>query len=175
MKIICYAGLILGLVVNSALAGKVADELNGKIEQRQGSDLLPAAANSLRGKSIIAFYYGASWCLNCQKFNSKLTEFYNKAIEKHPNFQLVFVNRDKSDDSLKDYVFEEKMDWLILPRRNCPSVPLVRQFATGHVPNLIILDADGNQLAGTTPDGWNQSPSQTLKKLKQLLDPSDPE
>ena len=173
MKPFYWVGLFLGLALASASAGEVADELSGKLEERQGGGLVPASGDVLSGKTVIALYY-SSYGPHCQDFAPQLIDFYREAIRKYPHFQLVMFCRHApvyaSDEAMEKYIVGAGMDWPVLTFPNSADVPLVRQFATGSVPNLVVLDADGNVLAGTIPGEDRQSAPLTLNDLKQLLD-----
>ena len=177
MKPFYWVGLLmplfLGLALVSARAGDVADALSGKLVERRGSELVPAAADVLSGKTVIALYY-SSYGPHCQDFAPQLVDFYREAIRKYPHFQLVMFCRHApgytSDEAMEKYIVAAGMDWPVLTFPNSADVPLVRQFATGGVPNLVVLDADGNVMAGTIPGEDRQSAPLTLGDLKELLD-----
>jgi nucleoredoxin len=158
--------LILAALTMPLQAGKVAESLGGKLVALDGKEVKPDA-DALEGKSVIAIYYSAHWCPPCRAFTPELAEFYKSAAKKYPKFQLIFVSRDKNADAMKEYMEWGKMEFPALQfgEKN----PLVQSLSANGIPYLVVVDADGNQLAGKAAGEDWKNPSETLDELKKIL------
>ena len=76
-------------------------------------DGTPRALNpsKLVGVKYWAFYYSASWCPPCRAFTPDLVSFYNDFKPSHPDFELIFVNDDRSEDDMLNYMKGDSMPW----------------------------------------------------------------
>src|ERR1700748_516801 len=59
----------------------------------------PFDASSLKDVKSFTVYLSASGGPPSRAFTPKLVEFYNAFKPKHPNFELIFVNDDQSEDA----------------------------------------------------------------------------
>jgi len=158
----------LSIILNSLSAGALQEQLSGDLVQLQGDELVPAS-DALSGKNLVAVYYSAHWCPPCRQFTPVLSDFYDEASEKYPNFQLVFVSSDRDADAMKEY-----MEWGSM---HFPAVKFderedsgLNKYAARGIPYLVVLDEDGNQVLGKGPgENW-KSPNITLADLKKLLE-----
>ena len=158
--------LIGGALAMSLQAGSVATDLGSKLVTLDGKEVKPSAT-ALEGKSVIAFYYSAHWCPPCRAFTPELVKFYNEAAKKYPNFQLVFVSNDKNAGAMKEYMEWGKMEFPALEfgLKN----PKVESLSAQGIPYLVVVDADGNQLAGKAAGEDWKDPGETLEELKKIL------
>lgn len=68
----------------------------------------------LEGK-VVALFFSAAWCPPCQHFIPVLRDVYKELIERHSDFEIIFVSMDKSEDEMMDYYREKHGNWLALP------------------------------------------------------------
>ena len=117
--------------------------------------------------AFTAIYYSAHWCPPCRAFTPKLVEWYKDFKPKHPNFELIFVSRDKDEAAQVDYMKETGMPW--------PAVKLSEskedsfgKYAADGIPYLVLIDSEGKDLTGKPGNDW-QPPAEVLKKIEGLV------
>ena len=79
----------------------VAPQLKNDLVSLQGKKLHRFDDAPLAGTKYFAVYYSASWCAPCKAFTPKLVEFYNRIKPANPNFELIFVSRDRDEFFIK--------------------------------------------------------------------------
>lgn len=117
-----------------------------------------------------ALYFSAHWCPPCRAFTPKLVEWYKGFKPQHPDFELIFVSRDKDEAAQLEYMKETGMPW--------PAVKLTAtkeasfgKYGSSGIPYLVLLDENGKDLTGQTGLEGNewQSPTAVLKKIEELV------
>lgn len=96
----------------------------------------------LRGKVAIAVFFTGHWCPPCRHFTPKLVQAYTEALCAK-GLEVVFVSSDASEEQYDNYYSE--MPWLALPyaKRDLKQ-QLCQKFGVTGIPNLVILDPEGN-------------------------------
>ena len=145
---------------------KVADELKGKLVKLEGKNLVVDSV-ALENKSVIAFYYSAHWCPPCRAFTPELVKFYQTAAKEYAGFQLVFVSSDKNEEAMKEHMEWGKMEFPAV--KFGERIPFLDGLSAEGIPYLVVIDADGNQLAGKAAGEDWKSPIETLEDLKKIL------
>ena len=71
-----------------------------------------AAREALAGK-IVALYFSAKWCDDCEVATPKVAVCHEMANEDEDmNFQVVFVSSDTTAEAQAEYMEKEHGDWL---------------------------------------------------------------
>ncbi len=166
MKYIITLSISL-LMAFSLHAESMNEKISGDLVRLSGKELVPAT-DALEGKDVIAVYYSAHWCPPCRAFTPKLSDFYDEASEKYPNFQLVFVSSDRSADAMKEYMEWGKMKFPAVKYSERDESGLDKLSARG-IPYLVVLDAEGNQLLGKAPGESWKAPQLVLSELEDML------
>ena len=120
-----------------------ANKFPEKLINAKGKGINPATA--LKGKTV-AIYFSASWCGPCRGFTPKLVEFY-KYVAKRDNIEVVLVSSDKNERAMMNYMKADKMPWLAVPFNAKEMMELKKQFSTGGIPQLVILDSEGKLIS----------------------------
>uniref|UniRef100_A0A0K0DK73 Thioredoxin domain-containing protein n=1 Tax=Angiostrongylus cantonensis TaxID=6313 RepID=A0A0K0DK73_ANGCA len=84
-----------------------------KIQLKSGEQV--DAGDYLKGKVMVGLYFSANWCPPCRAFTPKLKRFYEAVKKSHPEFEIVFVSRDRKAEELFEYYEEHMGDWTFIP------------------------------------------------------------
>jgi thiol-disulfide isomerase/thioredoxin len=113
--------------------------------------------NSLRGKYVLV-KFTATWCGPCQMQIPGMIETYEKYRNKGLEIISVYVWERDSDPvaSVKNYVAEKKLPWLILSEAltvKAGQPPYGDFYGIGGVPTFVLVDKEGKILP-TDSDEW---------------------
>ncbi|KAJ1367865.1 hypothetical protein KIN20_028875 [Parelaphostrongylus tenuis] len=120
-----------------------------KIQLKSGEQV--DAGDHLKGK-MVGLYFSASWCPPCRAFTPKLKYnevsllyrgFYEAVKKSHPEFEIVFVSRDKEADELFEYYDEHMGDWTFIPFGDPKIQELLEKYEARSIPSLRIIKANG--------------------------------
>ena len=159
------AGLSLG---DSAKLTGFPAQFDHHLVSLQDGQLKPFDASTLKGVKFWAFYYSASWCPPCRAFTPKLVDFYNDFKPKHPNFELVFVNHDRDEGDMLDYMKGDSMPWPAVHFDDIDSTQ-ANKFCGPGIPDLVLTDADGNVLSDSFDGGSYLGPYKVLDDIKARM------
>jgi nucleoredoxin len=125
-------------------------------------------ASSLKGVKFWAFYYSASWCPPCRAFTPTLVNFYKSFKAQHPNFELIFVNHDNSEDDMLNYM---KMDGMTWPAVRFDDIDRVKanQYCGEGIPDLVLVDADGKVLSDSFSGSTYLGPQKVIDDIKSMV------
>lgn len=143
----------------------MAKELEGNLSVVKGKELVPYDGK-LSDIKIYAVYSSAAWCGPCRAFTPDLVKFYNRMKPKHPDFEVVFRSADKSEESMIEYMKEDKMKW---PALKFGSKSPVNQYSGNGIPCLVLVDPKGKVLAHSYVDGKYVGPQKVMDELEDLL------
>jgi len=119
-----------------------------------------------------ALYFSAHWCGPCRAFTPRLVEWYQRIHSKYPDFELIFVSRDRSEADMLNYAREAKMPWPAVPFDQIDSSGVRRWSASG-IPYLIFFGPDG--LPVSAKDLKWRPPDTVLQEIERVLtNPSSP-
>ncbi len=137
-----------------------------------GADGEPHAfdAAKLAGVQYWAFYYSASWCPPCRAFTPDLVSFYNDFKPAHPNFELIFVNDDRSDGDMVNYMKGDAMPWPAVWFADIENPDLnARQYHGPGIPCLVLVDSSGNVLSDSFNGGQYLGPRHVLDDIRSMV------
>ncbi|CAP22346.1 Protein CBG00891 [Caenorhabditis briggsae] len=100
-------------------------------------------AEYLKGK-VVGLYFSASWCPPCRQFTPKLKRFYEEIKKKHPEFEVVFVSRDREDEDLREYFNEHMGAWAAIPFGNEKIQELLAKYEVKTIPAMRIVKPNGD-------------------------------
>lgn len=150
-------------------AGTLQDELKGDLVTWNGKRFAKADSAAIEKIKTFAFYYSAHWCPPCRAFTPELVKWYDANKAKHPDFELIFVSSDRSDEAMGEYMEWGQMKWPAIKFDAVRKAKTVQSLAARGIPYMVVTDADGKVLAGK-PEGedWVH-PSEILKQLEKRL------
>lgn len=129
-------------------------------------------SSGIAAKKYMLLYFSAQWCPPCRAFTPDLVNFYNQKRGAN-NFDLVFVSSDRSARDMNGYMKSYNMPWAALPFNRIKSSGLGSKYGGRGIPNLVLLDAEGQVLSGSYVNGDYVGPRQVLHDLDQLLAQAD--
>ena len=122
--------------------------------------------DALEGK-IVALYFSAGWCPPCRAFTPSLVEFRN---ENSDEFEVVFVSSDRTEEAMKKYMTDYKMDFLAV-KFDAPQRPaLGRNFEVRGIPTLVVLDDKGNLITKNGRGDLSRDAASALKSWQSKAD-----
>lgn len=147
---------------------RVLQELDGKlVSMRTGKK---AKLDAMRSPEFVLLYFSAGWCDPCRQFSPKLVSFYEKNKKlAGKRFEVIWISRDKGPKEMEDYARDCKFPWLAVAWKMRRQIPVTQAYATGGIPDLVILDASGAVLADSYVHGEYEGPYKVLDKLAELL------
>ncbi|MEM9478107.1 MAG: thioredoxin-like domain-containing protein [Verrucomicrobiota bacterium] len=164
------------------LSALIPKALEGKLVKFDGKKLVDfSLAESPDGApDFYAFYYSASWCPPCRGFTPDLVKFYNTQKRKHPNFEIVFVSSDNSEDDMEEYMDDYKMEYPALEYKAKGRTKEATKYAGGGIPCLVVVNAAGEVLSDSYVDVEGsdkrqyRGPNAVLKEFEKILKDNAP-
>jgi nucleoredoxin len=125
---------------------------------------------TLAGVKYWAFYYSASWCPPCRAFTPDLVSFYRDFKPGHPDFELIFVNDDQSEDDMLAYMRNDAMPWpaVWFNDINDPALDAKRYCGEG-IPCLVLVDGDGQVISDTYVNGQYTDPHHVIDDMRTMV------
>ena len=153
---------------------EIGGDWHGAMVEAIGPNLINASrqavpTDTLQTQPYVMLYFSASWCGHCQRFNPHLKAFY----EEHRDsdlFEVVLVSRDHSNADALRYLQNVEMPWLAIPYNRINASGVLRDHGGGGIPNLVLLDGDGQVVSGSYRDGRYVGPRAVLNDMQQIID-----
>lgn len=127
-----------------------AEVSSGSLSTLLGEHLVNAGNEQVHTDEVqaqkIALYFSALWCPPCRNFTPLLVDAYNEMQAAGEPFEVVFVSADRSAEAMHQYMVDYKMPWLAIPFDEEARSTLPQQHRVRGIPQLLIMDADGNVL-----------------------------
>lgn len=139
--------------------------VDGKLADAHGAAVL---ADALKDKRVVLLYFSAGWCPPCHQFTPKLVEFYN-AHGGGKDFEVIFVSSDPDAEKMQAYVDEYKMPWLAVKHDQVKASGLQERYAGNGIPDLEMLDGNGQVLSSSFAGKNYRGPYEVLKDLEKAL------
>lgn len=148
----------------------LASELNGHLVTLKDGQIENLDASSLQGVKYWAVYFSASWCPDCVPVTPELVRFYKEFKADHPNFELIMVCHDKTQDAMHAYMKKDEMPWPALRFQDVWNQKLwpLHYIAKG-IPNLILIDSDGKVLSKTYDGTVDHGTDKVMDDIRTLV------
>jgi nucleoredoxin len=123
----------------------------------------------LEGKKLIALYFSAQWCPPCRKFTPELVEYYNRVASQHPEFELIFVSRDRSQFAMESYMHDTNMPWPAIDYQKLGETAGIGKYAGDGIPCLVLIDSSGQVISDSFAGKQYLGPQKVLSDLDKIL------
>lgn len=125
-------------------------------------------SDTLAERDYVLLYFSAAWCGPCRAFTPSLVEFHRRNAERG-NFEVVFVSSDRSAAEMSKYMRADQMPFLAVPFDRINATGLKKTYGGRGIPNLVIVDRDGEVVSGSYVDGQYVGPRRVLADMQALL------
>jgi nucleoredoxin len=150
-------------------ANTLADQFKDDLVFWKNGSLARFDGEGLGKKKLIALYFSAHWCAPCRKFTPQLVEFYNRVAPQHPEFEIVFVSRDRSPFGMETYMRETQMPWPAIDFGKLPGKESLKKYGGESIPCLVLLDAGGKIISDTYAGKNYVGPEKVLADLNAIF------
>jgi hypothetical protein len=141
--------------------GRIPTELEGKLVNPITGQPEPLDPNAM--PRYIVFLRGQSTCPITCAFAPKLIKYYADMKPAHPEFEIVYLTIEDMPET-KKFAQQLGFNWRTVTYENT-TMPGVNPIIDGRIPQLIVMDRDGNVLA----NGIQSTAPAALQQLDALL------
>ena len=149
-----------------ALTGDLVSLQEGKVKKFDDAPLAQA--------KFFAIYYSAEWCPPCRAFTPDLVKWYRHAKPQNPQFELIFVSSDNSEQEMEHYMTGDKMPWPALSFEKKRTNRTLTHYAGRGIPCLVLVDAQGKVLSHSYEGETYVGPQKVLKDIEKTLRENPP-
>ena len=166
--------LLLAAVAAFAVAESASAEntiyplLKDNLVAAKGNKLEKVDDAALADKKYYAFYYSAAWCGPCRAFTPDLVKWYKRHKNK-PQFELIFVSSDRSEEDMAKYIKDDDMAWPALAFDKKKSVPQITKYCGPGIPCLVMVDAEGKVVVDSYKGKEYLGPRKALEEIEKVL------
>jgi nucleoredoxin len=153
----------------TASASPIVALLSGKLVASQNGVVSDVADQTIGRKKLIALYFAASWCPHCRKFTPKLIDYYNRVAAEHPEFEIVFVSKDRSRSAMEAHMRDSRMPWPAVKYESLSTDKRLLSYAGSGIPCLVVIDRDGRVVSDTYDRKKYRGPSVVLADLDVIF------
>ena len=147
----------------------LVDQLKGDLVLWKTGSLTRFDGEAFGKKKLIALYFSASWCGPCRKFTPQLVEYYNRIAAQHPEFEIVFVSRDRSPFGMETYMRDTQMPWPAIDFGKRPALETLKIYSGTSIPRLVLLDAGGKVISDSYAGEKYVGPEKVLADLEAIF------
>jgi nucleoredoxin len=147
----------------------LVDQLKGDLVLWKNGSFTRFDDEPLGKKKMIALYFSAYWCPPCRKFTPQLVEYYNRVASQHPEFEIVFVSRDRSPFGMETYMRDTQMPWPAIDFQKLPGKEALKKYGGESIPCLVLLDASGRVISDTYAGKDYVGPEKVLADLNAIF------
>jgi nucleoredoxin len=150
-------------------ANKVYQMVKGDLVHLQSGAMTRFDDDALENKKLIALYFSAHWCGPCRKFTPQLVDYYNRVAPQHPEFELIFVSRDRSQFNMETYMHDANMPWPAIDFQKLGETAGIGKYAGPGIPCLVLVDASGQVISDSFNGNQYFGPQKVLSDLDRIF------
>lgn len=134
--------------VEQQVGGTMYDHFKDDLVVWRDGILKPVDNESLEKKKFYLLFFSAIWSKEGRQFTPQLADYYNRAHQQHPEFEIVFFSADRSAFAMENYVSQTQMPWpLVGYDKLSGKAGALSSAFTNQIPRLILADASGKVLS----------------------------
>jgi nucleoredoxin len=149
--------------------GLVYQLVKGDLVQWHNGSMSRFDDAALESKKLFLIYFSAHWCQPCRAFTPDLVRYYNEMAAKHPEFDLIFVSRDKSPFGMEGYMRDANMPWPAIDYQKLAEKDGILKYQGDGIPDLVLVDGSGKVLADSYEGKKYVGPAKVLDALSEIL------
>ena len=153
---------------NVAAENAIYPAIKDNLVASKGKKLEKFDDSALAGSKHYAIYYSAAWCGPCRAFTPDLVKWYKRNKSKHPDFELVFVSSDRSEEDMAKYMKDDDMPWPALAFDKKQGSALAKYSGRG-IPCLVLIDDQGKVLSHSYEGEKYVGPRKVLEDMDKML------
>lgn len=169
MKSLTLVSTIFCLFCSFSQAEPIAPSLKSDLVAVDGKNVKRFDDASLATIKHYAIYFSAQWCPPCRAFTPKLIAWYKTTKAAHPDFELIFVSSDQTEQAMEKYMLEAEMPWPALKFSKIDRNKTITNRAGSGIPSLVLLDAEGKILADSYVGENYRGPAEVMKDTDKIL------
>lgn len=153
-------------------AAFIPESVKRNLVQMQGDEVKPvsgAEVEKVDKVKLFALYFSAHWCPPCRKFTPELVNFYHKVKKENPEFEVIFVSSDRSQEAQDDYMKTASMPWPAVAFGKGQA--LKEMYSQQGIPRLVLVTSEGKILADSFQGEEYLGPRHVLEEIQKLLKP----
>lgn len=143
--------------------------LDGKLVRLEGSEFKEYRIEELREVRLFAFYFACNWTPACRDTTRAVIEWYKKIKPAHPEFELIFVSRDKSELSMDEHVRKVAMPFPVV-RFGSRDEAAIQAFGGAPMPWLGAVSRSGMALTTNLETRQFIEPGHVLGAIEHMLE-----
>lgn len=161
--------LVLASVAFGAADSPIYNAVQSSLVESGGKRLKKFDAATLAPVKYYGIYYSAEWCGPCRAFTPDLVRWYNQTKPNNPQFELIFVSSDQSEEQMALYMKEDHMPWPALDFDKVRSKRELTKYAGNGIPCLVLIDDQGKVLSDSFVNGQYVGPQKVLDDIAATL------
>jgi nucleoredoxin len=150
-------------------SNKIYQMVKGDLVHLQSGAMTRFDDDALENKKLIALYFSAHWCPPCRKFTPQLVDYYNRVAPQHPEFELIFVSRDRSQFNMESYMHDANMPWPAIDFQKLGETAGLGKYAGPGIPCLVVVDASGQVISDSFSGNEYFGPKKVLSDLDRIF------
>jgi nucleoredoxin len=123
---------------------------------------------ALEKKKLFLFFFSALWSAPGRRFTPQLIEYYNRVVQEHPEFEVVFFSADRSQFGMETYMTQSSMPWPAVAYDKLASKKPATKLVHG-LPCLMLVDASGNVLFNSYGGAKDLGAGKALAEADKIL------
>ena len=149
---------------------RVAKAVAGKLEQFDGTKLVPFAVGERPEPDFYLIYFSAAWCGPCQRFTPELVKAYHRFQQMAPGrVELIFVSNDTGPGEQLGYVKKAAMPWPMVKFSKLGSAAVIERWAGAGIPCLVAVTREGDAFLHSYRGEEYVGPNHVLQASEQVL------
>ncbi len=143
--------------------------LKDNLVSSKGKKLEKFDDTALSGAKYYALYFSAAWCGPCRAFTPDLVKWYKRHKSKNPEFELVFVSSDRSEEDMAKYMKDDDMPFPALAFDKKKSVSALTKYGGRGIPCLVLIDDQGKVISHSYEGEKYVGPRKVLTDIDKTL------